>query len=266
VKTHKQRDEVFYYEGFGMLKMRFVLFLFILQLFFVLLPVKAFQLKPITMDFDPSGEGATRSFTVTNEGGDPIAVQMTITTRKVALNGEEVRDEVEDFIIYPAQLVLLPGEVQIIRVTWAGDSDPKKELAYRIIGEQLPIDLDEKAAIDESEGHFNILMRYIGAIYVVPPSVKAQLVVDTVEELKDEGGGNIIALTVQNIGTKHIMLNEYDITLKGKQNGERLILSKEHIPNLGQANMLTGIKRRFMIAWPEGFPKGPVEVELQKKR
>ncbi|MFT4553296.1 MAG: fimbrial chaperone protein [Chlamydiales bacterium] len=242
----------------------FATVLFLLT-FFGALPSYAFQFEPITVDFTPTGENATRSFLVSNEGKKSIAIQITVMTRDVDLDGNENREEVEDFIVYPSQLILLPDDEETIRVSWAGSPTPSKELAYRIIGEQLPIFVEEDAPTDKSTGKFNIAMRYVGAIYVVPDGVEADVVIDSASLLQEDGGAEALEIVFHNKGTAHKLLKGITLEVSSKGldgKGESIQLTAEDIPDMPLTDLLAGFKRRFVVDWPENIAKGDVEVTL----
>ena len=79
--------------------------------------------------------------------------------RSIWLSGKWLLDGIEtnqdandDFIVYPPQLIVPPGTQQVIRVTWIGEPEPPIELAYRLIAEQLPINLSQVNYTDQSSG------------------------------------------------------------------------------------------------------------------
>jgi len=47
----------------------------------------AFVLIPITMDFDPAGQGTHRTFRVENESDAPVAIQGSMVARKMDIDG-----------------------------------------------------------------------------------------------------------------------------------------------------------------------------------
>src|SRR5947209_1744831 len=107
--------------------------------------VQAFSLAPITMEFAPSGRGANRAFQVENPSDQTVAVQISMLSRAVDLDGQERNAPAEDdFIVYPSQVLLKPQQVQTVRVQWVGQARPDKELTYRILAEELPIDLTKE--------------------------------------------------------------------------------------------------------------------------
>jgi P pilus assembly chaperone PapD len=63
--------------------------------FFLASPVApAFVLIPITMDFDPAGQGTHRTFRVENDSDTPVAVQISMVTRKMDIDGKETLEMV----------------------------------------------------------------------------------------------------------------------------------------------------------------------------
>src|SRR5687768_8848381 len=105
-------------------------------------PAFAMQLQPLSRVFVPSGSGATQSFEIINDGSERIAVEVSIASLSRDEDYAEINEAADDdFLVYPSQLVLPAGRRQTIRVTWLGDPRPTRELTYRIIVEQLPIEL-----------------------------------------------------------------------------------------------------------------------------
>lgn len=219
--------------------------------------LQAFQFKPISIEFSPKGKYATRSFLVSNDAERSIAIQVSMTTRDVDIDGQEKRQAVEDdFIIYPSQMILLPGEMQTVRVSWAGNPDISQEKAYRIIGEQLPINMQDPNDSEQAQGQFNISMRYVGAVYVVPEGAQADIVI---ESFKKEAGK--IVLILHNQGNAHLMLKEQSLVFS--VSGKEAVLPVKDNEELAQTNMLAGMRRRFVLDWPQGLPKGELSVALK---
>src|SRR5690606_11861060 len=116
----------------------------ILVLSFFSLNCLAFRMSPMVVQFSPEASKATQVLTLENSTSGKVPVQVEGFTRDLDSHGEEIRTKTEDFIIYPGQLVLLPGEKRNVRVTWAGSLTDGKEQSYRIIASQLPVDFPSK--------------------------------------------------------------------------------------------------------------------------
>lgn len=224
---------------------------------------RAFSLTPMSVEFEPKGKEATRSFLVENNSAEKIAVQVTMARRVIDLEGKETNPEADDdFIVYPPQLILGPNEKRTIRVTWAGDADPKAELAYRIIAEQLPVDAEKRPRAKNAM--IKMLLRYLGAVYITPKDAKPALSVSSPERAtstKDKSAQ--LSFVLENSGTAHKIIKE--LKLKALVGDKSVVLGANELRQITGQNILAGSKRRFNIAWPKDLPaEGALKVEISK--
>ena len=218
----------------------------------------AFKLVPMSVKMAPSGRGATESFVVDNSGAKPIAVEMKVFVRSMTEDGEDIlTEEEDDFVVFPSQMVIMPGESQVVRLQWLGQQDPERELAYRLIAEQLPLNLDEEV-IDG--GRIYVLFRYVASVYIVP---KRRLHADVkITDAYIEGGEvNQLVVFAKNEGTKHSILRDARLTLKSSTGSFEL--GSEQLPGLAGANILVGHTRKFVLPAPAGSQAGALDAELQ---
>ena len=224
-------------------------------------PALAFKLSPFVMDFDPAGSGANRTFRVQNDFNTPIAVEITMARREMAADGSDVLSDAEDeFIVFPPQMVVPPGQTQTVRVQWIGDPNPAKEMAYRIIAEQLPVRLER----EQEPGIFiKLLVRYVGSVYIVPKGVTSDIGVESAKPVTGEGDARLLELTVRNRGTAHAILRELSITVTAADSGASTTIGPALLEGVTGKNVLAGATRKFEIAWPESIPFGPIEATLE---
>jgi fimbrial chaperone protein len=79
--------------------------------------VSAFQVTPLNIELTAQGAGRIESITVENTNPDPIAVQIRTYTREVLPNGTERNEPLDGvFRVYPSQMILQPGQTQVVRV------------------------------------------------------------------------------------------------------------------------------------------------------
>ena len=79
----------------------------------------AYELKPISRVFAPSGSRATQAFEIANDGAERIALTISFSTlERDESYAETNRDAGDEFLAYPAQMILAPGGRQTVRVTW----------------------------------------------------------------------------------------------------------------------------------------------------
>lgn len=237
-----------------------------LVLFLVLLgvqPALAFKLLPISRTFAPAGAGATQSYQVVNDTSERLAVTVSVVERQMDITGKEnLKPADDDFMIYPPQILLEPNQTQTVRVSWVGDPNPAQELSYRLVAEQLPVDLDKpQSQVKKPVGQVRVLMRYLGSLYIRPSNVQADLLLETVESVSDGKGTEKLAVSFHNRGKAHILLKKLRLQLQSQ--GQTVNLQAEQLGEMNGANILAGNKRRFMIARPAGLPPGPVKATFE---
>lgn len=238
----------------------------LLSFFLVLLgvqPAFAFKLLPISRTFAPTGSAATQSYQVVNDSDERLAVQISTVKRQMDLAGKESYQPADDdFLVYPPQILLEPQKTQTVRVTWLGDPQPAKELAYRIIAEQMPINLEKpKDNQTQPVGQVKVLLRYLGSIYIRPANVKPDVVLETAEPQKATNSTNELAISFNNRGTARAVLKNLKLHLTGQ--GKTVDLQPEQLKEINNAVILAGNKRRFVMPWPNNLPVGSVTAKFE---
>jgi fimbrial chaperone protein len=224
-----------------------------------------YRLLPMSATFSPTGSGTTKSFEVNNSGDVPVAIEVYMTGREIGLEGEESNpDAGDDFVVYPPQMIVPPGQTQLVRVTWLGDPDPDKELAYRIVADQVPIDFVEAqqgqnvpAEPGQANVSIRVFFRYSGTVYITPNGVRPEVVLTDVTQRKGKDGKDELILDFENIGTAHKNLTGLEVNLTSEQ-GKTVTLTKDNLQGVIGENILAGNKRRFVLPWPKELPVGPV--------
>ena len=134
-------------------------------------PTLSFEMTPLELSLEPTGRKASGNFAIANTGDDPIAIQLNVFTREMTNEGADIlRPADEDFVVFPPQMIVRPQQAQTVRVQYIGGPTGGSERAYRLIAEQLPIDLG--AAPDEDGGTIRVLIRYVASVYVGPRTIK----------------------------------------------------------------------------------------------
>lgn len=222
-------------------------------------PALAFKLDPISRVFEPAGAGATQSYEVINDSAEQIAVELSIAERKISLEGQETTESADDdFLVYPSQIVLPPQGVQSVRVTWLGNPNPEKELAYRIIAEQLPINLNnpEESQAETTSGAVKVMFRYMGSVYIRPKNAESKVVLNGITHEKGTDGNDRLVITFDNQGTRRAVLSELNLNLTSQ--GSQLTLKPEQLEGVNNGVILAGNQRRFSMPWPQQLPIGEV--------
>jgi len=215
------------------------------------LSVSALQMNPLSLVLKPSGGGSKQSVTVSNESNKPIAVQLSITTRKQVGNKEERTPADNLFNIYPPQMIIPARSTQKVRIEWLGPGNLPRENAYRLIAEQVFVSLDNK-----NQTGVKMLMTLVGALYVQPNGMKSNLSVTNVKR-----HGNQLAVTVANSGNRHRLMKYANLYLRNA--GQTIALKGKQLLGLDGNNVLGGATKRFFIPLPKGYRDGVWTAQLK---
>ena len=228
-----------------------------------------FYLSPMIGNLSPVGKDASKAFQVVNTSQEQsVAVELYLAKREVGIDGTEtyVRETAEeDFLLYPPQTFLKPGEAQTVRVSWVGEPDPSHELAYRLIAEQVPLDTNPQPSnVNNRQVNITTLVRYGGSIYITPEDAVANVVLESAVHKTGKGESDRLVLTFHNLGTAHALLQNLTLTIVSQeQPGKSVQLKPADLPGVSGENILAHHQRRFTIPWPSELPVGSVDVTFE---
>ena len=241
--------------------MKYKSILLFMLICFVSFGLSAFKFEPIIQDFTPSGINSRRSFLITNSDSEPIAVKISMVYRDMDLNGKEALTDASDvFFIFPSQLIVQPESNQIVRVQWLGNSTVTTEQPFRIIAEQLPINMNR------DQSGVNILLAYHGSIYVVPDEFSFGIEVLSVKKDKNEAGEDILQIELENTGNTHMILSNPEIQISDSSavfQEKSFTLTADELIGLTDQNILAGKKRLFSVPWPDALSNGNLNATLR---
>lgn len=121
-----------------------------------------------------------------------------------------------------------------------------KEVAYRIIAEQVPIDFSQQ----QTSG-VKVMFRYIAALYVAPPNVSHKIAVTKVEYGEQESKKGFF-VTITNSGTRHALINDPVLKISGSLS--TITLKDEALNAIDGQNLLAGNVRKFFIPCEDAVP------------
>ncbi len=218
-------------------------------------PAMAFKLTPIEAEFGP-GRLAVQTFKVENADAQPVAVELSVQSRGMAPNGDDILAPTpEAFVVFPEQIVLQPGESQSVRVQWSGDSVPATEVAYRLMAEQLPIDLGTEGA---NRSGLKLMVKYLAALYVRPAEPAAVLSATISGETRD--GNKVAVIKVHNEGNAHALLRAPMIEVSA--GGNKVVFSAQQREAVHGKNVLAGVQRELLLPWSDELDAGALSVAL----
>jgi fimbrial chaperone protein len=219
---------------------------------------RAFELRPMTQTFEPSGRAVNGTFEVHNDLDEEVAVTMTIKSRTVDAKGVETLKDTKDFSVFPTETMLKGKSVQVVRVKWLGASALPSERSYRIIAEEVQLKQPKTQSADQSG--IKLVLRYGGTIYVAAPQFRADVVVASAKEIAGDKGA-VLELDLENRGGRHAIIDKPSLSVKVGGTTRRLSAA-ELEKALNGENILAGSTRRIRLPWPEGLPAGTIEAKL----
>jgi P pilus assembly chaperone PapD len=227
----------------------------------------SFALNPWILIFEPQNRVISQvvTFTYQGEGPEalkkqqgpapdnaqnaPVPVEINISAREITLEGSVTYPSnagADDFVVYPSQFILYPGDTKKIQVQWVGASVPTREMTFGFIATQLPLNLKEETEQPKRPiGRVLLQTRYEGIIVVRPSGVKPAVVVDTAYSRHDSAGTSLVFI-LNNKGT--IKFNE------------RFPIKEIKASNATAQSLFPGFRRMVAVPWPSGYPVVPVIV------
>jgi fimbrial chaperone protein len=206
--------------------------------------VGAFSFVPMSASITPSGSGSVLSFKVTNDSSQSIAVVISVMTRSMDIDGKEINEAVgKEFTLFPTRVVVQPNSFQTVKVQYKGSVALPREACYRVIAEQVPIDFSKQ----ETSG-VKVLFRYIAALYVTPPKVTPNLLLDSATGAELEGVKGL-KVVIKNAGTRHALMSNAVLKVQDSQNALPVTMTGDQTQAFEGQNMLPASSRSFFVPW-----------------
>lgn len=223
-----------------------------LLLLLVLPLLLSFDFSPMSQSIDVSEGRKGAQFLIQNEGASNIAVELSVFERKMDEKGEETLGSTKEVSVFPPQIIIPPGEKRTIRVMYNEKSEPSIEKSFRVVAEQLPLNVDKKI---KSQSGIKMLMKFVAALYVTPSNAKSDI-----KLVSHTSNGKEMNLVVENKGNKHQLLT--NPVIKFLSNGVKGELKAKDLPGFAGENVLAGQKRIFNIKSSQVIPADS-KVELK---
>ena len=212
----------------------------VLVLLFLSTALYAYQLSPLSATYDPTGAGSARVYTITNDSDSPIAIEINAYSRNIDLDGNEYTEDASAYFqIQPRRMIIRPQSSQLVRVQYRGPQTVTREMAYRIISEQIPYSVG--ASEQESGQMISFLFVYSTSAYVRPSRVVER--VSSSAFINEDGR---LEIRIENTGSVHQMLNSLSVTVSG-DDGSSYTLTEEEMGNVNGQNLLAGSTLRIVL-------------------
>ncbi|MCK8516028.1 fimbria/pilus periplasmic chaperone [Methylonatrum kenyense] len=191
----------------------------------VLLPIatsQAFEVQPMRYILAPSGSDAQETVRVRNPTRNPLPLEITVRERSADEHGNpRERSGEDDFLVFPPQAEIQPGETQNFRVQYIGPPDLEQSKSYTVAITQLPVERP-----GGSTG-VQVIFDVGTAAHVVPPGAESDLVVagTSVSDADD----SVLTARLENRGNLFALLIDYRLELAGPNGETRSFEDEEEI-------------------------------------
>ncbi len=221
--------------------------LFTIFCFFISLNTYAFKFSPMSTSIGIAPSKNSTLFYLENDSDQPIAVTASLLKREMNVEGVESNKKIDgELMVYPSQLIIPPNEKRSVKVTWTGKTAPTSELAYRLVAEQLPIELDKNK---KQKASIKVLLRYVAALYVQADDFDSDVTLKKMD-VDDKN----VSLLISNAGKKHQVLANMTMKVSGKKDIE---FTSEDLKGMTGENVLQSSERVFR------FPKSGKFKDVQ---
>lgn len=208
--------------------------------------VGAFRVAPMVYELAPSGSGTSQVIRVENTDDRPITLEITVARRSIGPDGTEQRTPAEDdFVVFPPQTVLQPGDTQAFRLQYIGPQTITESVTYAVTVAQLPIEIRET----NFQG-IQVVYNFTTTAHVVPPGAAPGLTV--VNAVAGPGPGQV-TVNLRNDGTKQAYMTPLVWVLRNGRGEEIAFRDNDLIEIIGISFIQPGRTRALVFPVPTDF-------------
>lgn len=229
--------------------------------------VEAMTVQPVVVDMSTAGRGMSASVRVENNGATPLPVELRVNETEFKPDGVTASDRPsEDIMAFPPQAIIPPGQTQVFRLQYLGDTDTDRSKHYYVTVAQLPVQLPEGQSAIQILYNFQVMVN-VASITASPPSLS----VTGAGIATNDAGKPIATFTVNNTGLNYGYLSGNRVTIierdaSGKEVFRRNLSSNDVQQSIGFG--LVGPQMSRVFKAPVELPSadGRVEVTLSADR
>lgn len=230
----------------------------------ILTGASAMSVNPIVIDLEASGRGAVSQVNVTNTQAGDLPVELQVSRVSVTEAGEieTTLGGDENFLIFPPQALIPPGQTQVFRVQWVGSPALEQSETYLVTVAQLPVELG-----DEVSG-IQLLYNFQVVASVAPSNGVADLKLESAQIVTDEDGVSHPALQLRNDGNAHAYLSRAKVRIDQEDSSGKRVWSQTLEPedisqSVGVGLVQPGRQRRIVLPFDLPTSDGHLTATLR---
>ncbi|MBW8296716.1 fimbria/pilus periplasmic chaperone [Sphingopyxis sp.] len=204
-----------------------------------IVPATAVDVQPVINVIRLPQDARGISVAISNPRRVPLPVTFDIVEREIELDGsEKTKAADEEFVIFPPQAVLQPGETQAVRIQFVGDT-PTMSRSFTMFTTEVPVDL-------ESSGLSGVqrILRIGASIHVAPQGTAPKPVIASAVS---EGSGTRIV--IRNEGNRFVYLDNISLRF------DETVVEGYELANIGGRTLIPpGASRSILVPNVAGEP------------
>ena len=222
--------------------------------------VEAARVSPMIVEVQPLGRGSIARILLTNDGQGEYPVEVQMFSGEISETGElSLTPADEDFLLFPAQIVVAPQSQQVFRVQYIGDPELAASKIYYMQIRQIPVDLNPGESQLQVVVNFNVL------INVIPDGAKAEPVFEIVGPASVDGVEGV-QVRLQNQGTRYFTAGtsswQIDATATDGSTVALELTPEEVAQLIGVGVVAPGRARLFFIPTEKALEEGTIQVSI----
>jgi fimbrial chaperone protein len=127
-----------------------------------------FSVTPVRIYMNPKDRAV--AVTITNDGGDPVALQAELFTWSQNVDGSDELQMTDDLILSPPIIKLPPNAKQVVRLARAKPTQVNRQLTYRLVMRQIPEAVQPKDNIQVP-----IALALSMPVFITPPAARPKI-------------------------------------------------------------------------------------------
>lgn len=217
----------------------------------------SYSVGPFRFELAPSGSKSSQRLSIENTGDEPLALSVDVSRVRIDSDGNlSMTPTTGDFLIFPPQMSLPPGKLQVVQVRYVGNPRIQHARLYAVIVEQVPVSF-----IDSGQVKLKLATRYVTAALVRPKGAEPDIVVQNI----DKTNADAARVVLENRGTGAARLSQLSWTLI-TADGDTLAIESDDVDYGESAYFLPASERVVVLKSKALNGRAIAEVRLKMDR
>lgn len=229
-----------------------VLLAFALAIVPAVSPASAMGVSPTHVEMTSTGRAARAQITVTNDGAQPMPVEIGVERVSIDESGRrQARKPGDSFLVFPPQALIAPGASQVFRLQWVGEPALARSESFMLYVNQIPLRMPKGGSGVQLALSMGVLVN------VAPPEGQPSLQLVNTSVTSDKGRRRP-AIVVENASNVHALLPSSRVRLSAA-GWSKVLEPTDLSTGIGIGLVEPGKRRRFVL--PVDLPSGVSQVQ-----